>query len=395
MAHACWAHAPTSRFELAPAGGGRPEAGPCGCARAEGPAHAGAGAAFEFKPQTAFDCRQSAAPQHAGQRARARGCIRFVPRVLCGACWPAHRPSTVPNPQAAKQLALDIASGARPRMNSLTRTDKLEPFGEAAAIIDFARAEVGRAPCDPVSADCLRPHGAPPVPMRAAIPLAPAPPPRHPPYPVPRTPPPPAAGAQARAPPDAPPALPGRNRGGRQVGRPRRPQEGVRLARLLAVVAAGCSVQQLDAVAACAKARMRACMQAAGCMRADVSRRAASAGANSQAGWQPGGHASRHVRRLGSRPRRCPRPAARPQEGECFRAAAALDTHKSLVHVFFAQRATKKVRGRKEREGGTHRGGRGLLFRPAQRARQGPTKRAAGRCGRPRPLLPLHRPRQH
>lgn len=32
-----------------------------------------------------------------------------------------------------------------------------------------------------------------------------------------------------------------------------------------------------------------------------------------------------------------------PQEGECFAAAAALDTHKSLVHVFFAQRSTKKV----------------------------------------------------
>lgn len=33
------------------------------------------------------------------------------------------------------------------------------------------------------------------------------------------------------------------------------------------------------------------------------------------------------------------------QEGECFAAAAALDTHKALVHIFFAQRATKKVRG--------------------------------------------------
>ncbi|GFH11947.1 uncharacterized protein HaLaN_07541 [Haematococcus lacustris] len=33
------------------------------------------------------------------------------------------------------------------------------------------------------------------------------------------------------------------------------------------------------------------------------------------------------------------------KEGECFAAAAALDTHKALVHIFFAQRATKKVRG--------------------------------------------------
>lgn len=33
------------------------------------------------------------------------------------------------------------------------------------------------------------------------------------------------------------------------------------------------------------------------------------------------------------------------QEGEAFAAAAALDTHKALVHIFFAQRATKKVKG--------------------------------------------------
>ena len=32
-------------------------------------------------------------------------------------------------------------------------------------------------------------------------------------------------------------------------------------------------------------------------------------------------------------------------EGASFAAAAALDTHKSLVHIFFAQRSTKKVRG--------------------------------------------------
>ena len=33
------------------------------------------------------------------------------------------------------------------------------------------------------------------------------------------------------------------------------------------------------------------------------------------------------------------------QEGECFAAAANLDTHKALVHIFFAQRDTKKIKG--------------------------------------------------
>ena len=33
------------------------------------------------------------------------------------------------------------------------------------------------------------------------------------------------------------------------------------------------------------------------------------------------------------------------QEGQCFAAAAALDTHKALVHIFFAQRSTKKIKG--------------------------------------------------
>jgi enoyl-CoA hydratase/3-hydroxyacyl-CoA dehydrogenase len=33
------------------------------------------------------------------------------------------------------------------------------------------------------------------------------------------------------------------------------------------------------------------------------------------------------------------------QEGEAFAAAAALDTHKALVHIFFATRSTKKVAG--------------------------------------------------
>lgn len=33
------------------------------------------------------------------------------------------------------------------------------------------------------------------------------------------------------------------------------------------------------------------------------------------------------------------------KEGECFAKAASLDTHKALVHIFFSQRSTKKVRG--------------------------------------------------
>eukprot|EP00775_Hariotina_reticulata_P003942 gene3942-4196_t len=45
---------------------------------------------------------------------------------------------------AAKQRALDIAEGRLPRMYSLYRTDKLEPYGEAVAILEFARAEAGK-----------------------------------------------------------------------------------------------------------------------------------------------------------------------------------------------------------------------------------------------------------
>ncbi|KAG7669001.1 hypothetical protein Ndes2526B_g00718 [Nannochloris sp. 'desiccata'] len=33
------------------------------------------------------------------------------------------------------------------------------------------------------------------------------------------------------------------------------------------------------------------------------------------------------------------------KEGECFAKAAALDTHRALVHIFFAQRATRKIKG--------------------------------------------------
>lgn len=45
---------------------------------------------------------------------------------------------------AAKQRALDIASGRLPRMYSLFRTDRLEPYGEAVAILQFARAEAAK-----------------------------------------------------------------------------------------------------------------------------------------------------------------------------------------------------------------------------------------------------------
>ncbi len=43
--------------------------------------------------------------------------------------------------EAAKRYALDIADGKRPRLFSLTRSDKLESYGEAVAIIGFVRAQ--------------------------------------------------------------------------------------------------------------------------------------------------------------------------------------------------------------------------------------------------------------
>lgn len=45
---------------------------------------------------------------------------------------------------AARQWALDIVSGKKPRLSSLQRTDKLESLGEAREIIKFARAQVKR-----------------------------------------------------------------------------------------------------------------------------------------------------------------------------------------------------------------------------------------------------------
>lgn len=46
--------------------------------------------------------------------------------------------------QAAKKHALDIAEGRKPRVMSLLRTDRLEPYGEAVAVLDFARAEASK-----------------------------------------------------------------------------------------------------------------------------------------------------------------------------------------------------------------------------------------------------------
>ena len=43
--------------------------------------------------------------------------------------------------EAAKRYALDIADGKRPRQFSLTRSDRLETYGEAVAILGFARAQ--------------------------------------------------------------------------------------------------------------------------------------------------------------------------------------------------------------------------------------------------------------
>lgn len=48
---------------------------------------------------------------------------------------------------AAKKLALDIAAGRAPRLRTLQRGDKLEPYGEAVAMLEFARAQASkRAP---------------------------------------------------------------------------------------------------------------------------------------------------------------------------------------------------------------------------------------------------------
>lgn len=46
--------------------------------------------------------------------------------------------------EAARKYALDLADGRRPRLISLTRTDRLESLGEALAILGFARAQVAQ-----------------------------------------------------------------------------------------------------------------------------------------------------------------------------------------------------------------------------------------------------------
>jgi enoyl-CoA hydratase/3-hydroxyacyl-CoA dehydrogenase len=47
---------------------------------------------------------------------------------------------------AAKAWALDIAAGRKPRLLSLTRSDRIEPLGEALPILEFARQQVGGRP---------------------------------------------------------------------------------------------------------------------------------------------------------------------------------------------------------------------------------------------------------
>lgn len=46
--------------------------------------------------------------------------------------------------QVAKQLALHIANGRKPRLQTLYRTDKLEPYAEALTIFEFAKAEAAK-----------------------------------------------------------------------------------------------------------------------------------------------------------------------------------------------------------------------------------------------------------
>jgi enoyl-CoA hydratase/3-hydroxyacyl-CoA dehydrogenase len=57
---------------------------------------------------------------------------------------------------AARQWALDIVSGKKPRLSSLQRTDKLESLGEAREIIKFARAQVKRTALDAVEEGVVR-----------------------------------------------------------------------------------------------------------------------------------------------------------------------------------------------------------------------------------------------
>ena len=55
--------------------------------------------------------------------------------------------------EAAKRYALDIADGKRPRLFSLTRSDRLESYAEAAAMLEFARAQVRILPVPQPSLD--------------------------------------------------------------------------------------------------------------------------------------------------------------------------------------------------------------------------------------------------
>lgn len=86
-------------------------------------------------------------------------------------------------------MALDIAAGRAARNASLTRSDRIEPMGEALAVIEFARAQVG------ANCVCVCGGGSPRDEAAAAVCQRP----RAAPHPLPPPPPPPRAQAAKRA----------------------------------------------------------------------------------------------------------------------------------------------------------------------------------------------------
>jgi hypothetical protein len=154
----------------------------------------------------------------------------------------------------------------------------------------------------------------------------------------------PPAGRQARTAPAAPPALPGRHPGGRGARRGGRPRPG-RSGPLCGCGCGGGGVGRRPCLGPLA------CLHHAACHAAEAP---SSCGAPFSLPPTPSS-------RPGSTPpppRPAPAPppprpliwsacccAPGPPEGRSFAAAAALDTHRALVHVFFAQRSTKRVRG--------------------------------------------------
>ncbi len=77
--------------------------------------------------------------------------MRYDEWVACPCCYCTINPPSFLQIAAPDQLlasactlALDIALGRRPRLQTLYRTDKLEPYAEATAIMDMARAQTCR-----------------------------------------------------------------------------------------------------------------------------------------------------------------------------------------------------------------------------------------------------------